>query len=344
MTEISDDIQDDLDELADKHGKDYDDLEALYEKKLERIKETDVIGIEEDDYPEKALATVRSNLQRGSRAGSIGPSGDVEEIPIAAVGNVGRMAWSNGDVVIAHGIVAPPDTDDENRLPGVGIIIMDEDSGVDLTEARKMFRFGNHVRGWFTVDKLTDSFQERDREYYVLGAPEESKIQEADFDSLPSGEEFVQFVNENYIQEEVTLDTLADNLSEEGEEFGSQWLDLRRFEGQVLDSYRDDEKDFGNYVLTDETYASQEEMEDVDELVDADDIENGRTLGLNVWMAPEHVVYGDDSTVVVYGTLSQDDETGKIVMNGTGVAGLIGFPREGNSGGGDHDDTEVDEI
>lgn len=349
-------IEAELDDIADQYDRDLDEVKDIYEDKLDHIENADVIGVDEEDYPEHALRTTRSNLQSATRSGGGGPSGPVEEVPFLAIGNFGVFdSWGNDDdtVMVGVGVAAPPDTEEENRLPGLCAVIMNESAGLDIGKARDLWKWGNHIRGWFTIEKLTESFASRDRSYYIAGSEDRSKIEEADFEgSLPTeADEIREFLGENYVKEDFTLDSVVDAISMEEGEFGANWLDLRRFEGQVVDSYRRDPEDcepgqnpFGKYTLIDDTVASPDELEEDRNIMSEDDVENGRTPGLQAFLPPEQIEYGEDSTVEVYGTVNRDGETGRITMRGAGVAPIIPFPREEEGGGGDHEDVQKEDL
>ena len=349
-----DEIQDELADIAESYDKDLDDVQALYDEKLAHMEEVDVVGIEEDDYPRAALSTVQSQLLSESRSG--GPQGEAVEIPILAVGNFGVFdSWGKDDdtVMVGVGIAAPDDTSSENRPAGPAVFILKESQGLDIGKCRDLWQWGNHLRGWFTVEKLKESFAGRKRTYYVCGSTDRSKVEEADFSgSLPSSNADVQkLLADTYFPETFELETVADNLSMEGEEFGANWLDLRRFQGQVVDYYRrlpedcePDQNPFGKYVLIDQAGASPEELESNRDLVTDDDVENGRTPGLQVFIPPEAVQYGNGSTVEVYGTLTRNSNTGQITMRAAGVAPMIPYPLDEEDEGGDHDDAEQEAL
>lgn len=352
------DVTEELEQIAEEYDRDFDEVRSIYEDKLAHIQNADVIGIDESDFPRHALATVKSNMQSSKRTGGI-VSGDAEEVPILALGLIlvtQNWGQNNDHVAVGVGVAAPPDTDSENRLPGLTAFIMNESDGMDIGKARRIFQWGNHVRGWFAIEKLEEAFGGRDREYYVAGSTDRSKIEEASFDgSLPTEPDAIrQFVNENYVKEDFTLATMADNISVDDDdlEFGANWLDLRRIEGQVVDSFRrlpedcdDDQNPFGKYVLTDDTVESYEDLKERRDLRDEDDIDNDRTPGLQCFVPPEAVKWGEDSTVEIYGVLERNEDNGKHTLRGAGVAPVIPFPRGGDEEeGGDHDDAETEAL
>lgn len=355
-------IDEDIAEIAERYDKEEDQVRSDFEEKLAHIREADVIGIEEDDYETFALSGVKSSYHSAERTG--GFSGEAEEVPILSIGNaLTTDSWGqdNDHVMVGVGIAAPEDTENENRPPGVAVCIMNESEGMDIGAMRRLWKWGQHIRGWFDVTKMTDSYQDRDRTYYLLQSTDRSKAEEADFsDSLPSTLADVrEFINEHYVRETFALQPGPDNpkpsaaqaLSREDEEdFGSQWADLRRFRGQVVDDFKrlpedcePDENPFGKYVLIDDTVATPDEIEAEGELVTDEDVENGRTPGLQVMLPPEAVEYGMDSTLEVYGTLQRDDETGQISMRGAGVCPIIPYPRDDGSEEGE-DSAEVESL
>lgn len=347
-----DDIDDEISAIAAEYGRDESDVRAKYDEKLDYIKSTDVIGV--DDYERAALNTTRSYFQRKKRAGEA--SGEVEEVPVLAIGNYGVFTgWGDDDdsVMIGVGVAAPEDTEDENRVPGLTAFVMKESVGMDLGKARQLWQWGNHIRGWFVVDTFDEEFAARDRSYYLADSTSESRMEEADFSgSLPSEPDKIrEFLNNNFVLESFTLQNVADNVSREGDEFGANWLDLRRIEAQVVDTFRRDPEDcdadenpFGKYAVIDDSVASAEELAGNRDVVTDDDVDSGRQLGLQVFCSPEKVKYGEDSTLELYGTVGRNPETGQHTMRAAGVAPVIPFPRESDDEGGDAEDVETDVI
>lgn len=348
-----DDIDQRIEDIASDYDTDPETVRKKYEEKLEQIESKDVIGIGKDELKDVALQTTVANLQSGSRTG---PAGEVEEVPILAIGNYGVFdTWGqdNDTVLVGVGIVAPEDKSDENRPPGVGVFILKESVGLDIGRARQEWLWGEHIRGWFTVDKMAESFTTRDRTYYILESTDESKFEGADFSGdLPGSPADVRdLLANNFVKESFTLATVADNLSVSGEDFGSNWADLRRIKGQVVDAYRrlpeecePGENPFGKLVLVDSTVGNMDDLEENRDLVTEDELENGRQPGLQVYLPPEAVQYGEDSTLEVYGTLTRNEETGQITMDGAGVAPLVPYPYDDGDEGGSSDDTEVESL
>lgn len=353
------DIQTELKSIADEFDVGVDDVESLYESRLEHFSDVDVINVDEADYPAEALATVRSHYFAQSRTAS--GSRETLEIPILAIGHFGTFNdWGrdNDTVLVAVGVAAPPDSPDENRPAGLCVFLLSEARGIDIGRAREMWQWGAQLNGWFALERLTESFAGRSRTYYVANSTDRSKLEEATFDTLPDNPAAVQeLLAENFIPESFELadinpESLAEVLSVEGEEFGSNWLDLRRYRGRVVDSFRrlpeecePDENPFGVYRMIDDSVAvgGLNELESNELLYSNTDSENSRTPGLQVIVPPESVQWGEDSTLELYGIVRQNSETGQVTMRAAGIAPIIPVPYPEN-GGGDHDDVEQTEL
>lgn len=352
-----------LDELAQNHDADPDKVREKYEEKLalaqEKIKAGETVDVTEEQAAKYAVNMVRADLQTLER------TGETIETPILAIGNYGIFeGWGedNDSVLVGVGVAVPPDGESENRPAGLGVAIMSEKQGVDLGRARKLWQWGEHIRGWFNISKMTDSFQADKKTYYTLNSTSNSRVEEADFSGdLPTDDSALrQFVNENYVNNTFALQpdedddrmALPNAVSKGGEDFGSQWLDLRRFEGQVVDYYRrlpedcdpsQDEQPFGKYVLTDDTIDSAEDAAADPHLTSEEDREQGRQPGLQVFVEPEMVEYGPGATIEVYGVLTRDDESGQHRLNAAGISPIFPIPIEDEEGG-DADDVEQEPL
>lgn len=346
---MDDETKAQLEEVAADYDRDYDDVAQLYEDKLTQVQEADVVGLADDEYPQIALNTVVGKLQQQARTG---PTGEAEEVPVLAIGNFGvfdNWGQNNDTVMVAVGIASPDDTESENRPAGVTVFFLNESRGLDIGKARDMWKWGNHLRGWFDMEKL-DTFTGRKRSYYRGNSTDRSRVEHDEFDDLPTEPAAVrEFVNDHFVKESFTLDDVASAVPPEYDEFGASWADLRRFQGQVVDVFRRTEAEcdpgdnpFGKMTLIDHTVASPDELESNDDLVDEDDVKNGRQLGLQVFCEPDHIEYGEDSTVEVYGNLTRSD-TGKHTMRACGVAPIIPVPYDDGQGE-DHDDAEQEAL
>lgn len=345
--DINPEVVDELESLAAESEKSLEVLKQQYLEKRESNKErlSGVMG--EEELIEATLNGVRADLQFQART-----TGEVEELDIFALGHHGTMDWEDRDnggekeVVIALGIVAPDDKPDENRPAGVAAFICDETDGVDLGNIRKRFEFGNHLAGWFSIRK-NDDFSDRKRTYYLGNCNDETKVEEVELDLPTEPDDQCEFVRQ-YVPEESDVTEIASNLSREGDNFGTSWLDMRRVTGQVVDAYRDRDsggRGTGIFRVIDSSVSGPEELERLPYMTD-EDVEKGRTPGLNVWIPPEFVECGRESTIELIGDLSKNPETGQISMNAVAAIPHIPYPYEDNSNGdgGDHDDVEAESL
>lgn len=330
-----------LQEASEEYGVPYDELEEKYRENYADAREQAVIELShEDSLRPAALDRTLGGYQESRQTGVI--TGEPEEVPIMAIGHQGsRDDFGEGDddIVVASGIVNPDDREDENMPAGLATFYLDADD-VDRLDVREKFRFGNEILGNVAVKRQEDAFPGRSRTYYFAGSDEDTFFESADFDGWPddlAGKR--NLVNQHIVPEsdKVQLDALDQSLSQEADGTFGFWYDLKRIEGQVVDAYKDTEKDFGIYKVIAEPYGDPDELRDTP-LYSDEDAENDRTPGLQIWASPEQVRNREGARIEVYGLLEADPDSGHITMTGVGVVDLL--PKPYDEDGGDSNESD----
>lgn len=328
---MAEEVQDELEELASALDVSVDDVIERFEERVETFMGKKMGDIAESEVPEIALSSLRSDVISEVRV-----EGETETIPILSLGNQGIMTMRGSEVLKAAGIINPQQGGLVNKggkadPPGLAIILCDEAEGADLGRMRQQFFPLATLEGTFTR-RLASEIQSKGlapdgspAPVYLLETTSKTDVQEKEIEQLPDTREQKRgLINNQYITQadSFTLSDFEEHISATNPNgfpvgYGA---DIKRIRGHVIDVKRDDEKDYGLYVLVDDSVADTGELEDSG----LDTGRRGQKLGLRAWVPPEQAIYGKQSVVEAYGVL-QENGDGKISMSAYGIVPIVKF-------------------
>lgn len=317
------DIESQLEPLAEDSPFEVESLMELYEEKLEVVEERAGDAVPEETKQSHAMALVRSDFSE-----ELAASSSTDAVDIISLGHGGVRNWSNGDVLIAYGVIQPPD---EPAHPGG--IIFEEGDGHNFSELKGKFQPLQRLSGDFNWSASTDL-----AETYVVNATPTTEVTIEDTDMTL--EERRQWVNDNHVTDEAEIANIMDHLSADSDSAGfagTIGADIKRIQGTIRDYFVSEDGQTGGYVIQD------------DSLVDPRDYDEDRVIGdkrefgLTAWIDPDLMNYGEDSICDFYGSISMMD-SGQVVMNVCSVVPLSGMATELDIEAESSPSTEDDDI
>lgn len=330
-----------IEEMAERTGLDVEEITEKVDEKYESMMEHKSAKVDADELRGHALRSINNqlaNIQGSNRSG-----GEVEELPVLTLGYQYKD-FNNGDALATLGLVNPPDDP-----AGLMTMVLKEDDGLDYSYLKDVFQPLNTVRG-FVTRRPVGSYDSEPKVtkggnvVYTGESTDASKFEVVDPDemddsdplsSLPADQEAKrELLHDNFLTDEdrVTVVDYAEHLSVENEKgfavaFGA---DVKRFRGEVVDTFHHEESGFTTMTMTDDTVFTTEDIPE--ELVS----DKMRTPGLQVQTEPEMLTAGEGSILDVYGYIDQYD--GHYSMRAFGFVPIVEFPRdESTSGSGQED-------
>lgn len=320
------DVNAQLEQLANDSPYDVESLKELFEEKLAEVEENSTDEVPEESKRRHALMLTKSDYTRELSAGS-----SADELDIISLGHGGIRSWSDGDVLIAYGVVQPPD-----EPAHVGGIIFDEGDGHNFNELKGKFQPLQRLSGGFNWNASTDL-----ADTYVVNATATTEVTVQDTDM--SLEERRQWVNNNHVTERAEISNIMDHLSAGSDQAGFAGTigsDVKRIQGSVVDYFVSNDGETGGYVIQDDSIVDPRDY-DEDRVVG-----DKREYGLTAWIDPELMNYGENSICDFYGSVTMMDN-GQVVMNVYSVVPLPGMANEidikAESGGTPDDDNDIAE-
>lgn len=351
MTSIEEIIAD----TAEQVGLDRDEVEARYEEQFDKLKTGLKRKTDEDKLKRNAALIVRNHLLNLSSSGFGG--GDVESLPMISLGyrrRSGEHFVTDGDALIALVIVNPVEDP-----AGVGIVLIDENHGVDIEYAMDVFQPLNALRAYVSRRQVGSAdgeptIKKGGKPTYLCNSTSQSKFEVVDFDEvddddpiseLPSDEEARrELIHEHFITEEdeFTLQNYAEHktrtIAGRNRDYEVAFgIDVKRITGMVVDNYAND-NGFGIITIVDDTIMDETDINE--ELIS----DRQRTPGLQAPLDPSLLTFGNDSIVDLYGYIEQHGETGQFRLQVLGVVPISATEPEDHSSSGSSDSSIEEET
>jgi len=283
------DVETRLQQIAEKFGRDLDDVQEAYEATLDDIASQGRMNGNQELLQKTALHVVTGDITREE---SIGGGEMVELIAIGAALKYWNLRDENGDVVKKDGQNVKKEVVNANALIKDGedfrlaALILDETNGVDIGKVMEQFKPFNVLKG-----KVRKNKSEKYPGYII------NSVQDTEFEEVEEGGLADMSVEERHAAVLDTVDTasfatILDDLSmtentQAGEfpvEFG---IDVKVINGRIADYYYNDEKELYNYTIVDSEIT---EPDDLEGTIFSD--ENKRTNGLTCWTDQSKMEYG----------------------------------------------------
>lgn len=331
-------VKDDIVDLADREGvevdtivekavENYEDLEAKYNGAMPSRKMWSV-----------ALSSVEGEIMNEKSMGG-------DPVDIITIGRSRVQNWGDNDdperqderpVVIGHGIAQP-----EGERMGIASIILDTSEGITLQEAFNAFTEPwNTFRTNFFVGE-TDAKELQSG--WVLNVASNTDLTSPESYEGDDSTERIHELADRFIDDVRLTDLVGPggpSLSErESSGHGTRpvdfGIDIKRIpQAKVVDTYRDDDRDAGNFTIVDDSIVDQSELQGT-ALLDGD---SQRTAGLTCWCDPQIVDHGPGSVGDFYGVIDEND--GHITMDLRGVDIFLSKPRGESPGDRKNQETE----
>lgn len=316
---MNDSVKSELDSIADSFEMDYEEVEEVYETKLEDVKSRSLVELPEEKLQKNTLRVVRSTITADQRT----DYGETMDIPVLAIGfNRVFEDWGddNETVLVAHGVIKPSEDDPL----GIGTFFLSDADGLDPYRLREKFTARTTLRA-----KVSVSENDLDHTYQCRSI-EDGYVKEVtdpdDLGGIPVDVEDQLKLLHNVV-EEATIEDITEHLSitdsrenSDGSvsRFPTQFgADMRRINGDVVDVYiPDDRSNSAIYTIRDATVFDEADFQEYPELERED---GDRTPGLTVWVDQAIAEFGEGSQVEFYGPIQEDDDTGQITMNAIGA-------------------------
>lgn len=274
------------------------DVKTWYEDKLE-------------EYGDQKLARITVQSEFNSWVNT-GADGEVRMITIGANDD----PFNNGDVFMGYALCIP-----EDSPVRVGAVVFDR-GDIDVTEElkSKFYEPFTPVKGDFDI---RDAQKPVGSNAYTLNAVEQTTVTE--FDAEKDLDERREMVQEYIPTARIAEIGEALSLTNDRGFAAGFGVDMRLIEDAYVHEARVGDNG-ARMVLQDDSFVDARDLgEDVrGEEGDA---------GLNAFIDPEQVDFGDGSILNVYGSIAPNQD-GKVTMSVYGVDPVHKTEREGDSGGG----------
>lgn len=335
-------VENRIEELAERTDLSVDELTEKVDAKHESMMEHKSAEITSEELRVHALKSVyneHENLQGSNRS-----SGEVEELPILTLGYQYKDAekfYTDEDALSVLALVNPPEDP-----AGLMTMLLEQEDGLDLSYLKEVFQPLNTVRGYATR-RPVGSYDSEPKvtkggnAVYTGRSTSESKFEVVDPDEmddsdplsgLPADQEAKrELLHDNFLTDEdrVTVADYAEHQSVLDERGYAVALgaDIKRFRGEVVDTFHHEESGFTTMTMTDDTVFTAEDIPE--ELVS----DKMRTPGLQVQIEPEMLTAGEGSVLDVYGFIDQYE--GHYSMNAFGFVPIVEYPRDESTSGSD---------
>lgn len=342
--ELDDKLEQKVQNVVEDSSFNREEVDRRVEEKYEEYKERQVSAMDDADIRRAAVNSVTNNLLNISTE-----SVQYEELPILTMGYEYREAeyfYTAEDALVAFGVVNP-----EDDPAGFATFTIESEHGLDLGYVSDLFEPLNPVIG--DVDRRRvgafdgePNFKKGGFRTYQISTGSESTFRQVtddtDFGKLPTDREDKRdLINQNFVTEEdhVTIQNYPEHVTAKNNSGYplANGIDVKRMRGEVVDVYSDNETGFGVMTLVDGTVYDESDISE--ELLN----DQMRTPGLQVFMDPSLLQYGEGSQLDVYGTVVQNDD-GQFRMNGFGSIPLIAFDRNETESQSADDDIEEEMI
>lgn len=335
-------LKEKIGEIIEKTGLSMDEVDSHLEERYVEFTKRQSSELPEGEMEKLVARATHNDLMNVS-----GPQVQYEELPILTMGFQYRKAesfYTDQDAVVGLGIVNPSDDP-----AGLASFVIEEADGLDMDYIQEIFQPLNTIVGDVqrrrigTFDNESHFEKGGSPTYHITTGPKSTFRDEGEFDAIPEDrEEKRDLINGHFITEEgddvVTIQNYAEHERVENASGYplSNGIDVKRIRGEVANVYEGD--GFGIMVVTDDTVFNESDVPD--DLIS----EEQRTPGLQVFMDPPLLQYGEGSWLDVYGYVEQSRKTGQWQMSAFGAIPIINFEREDSSNASSNDDVEEDLI
>lgn len=351
---MQDETKQELEEVAERAEVDFDTVHSKYDKAFDKVERAYQGGEDQSVIESHAVKIVRNDLLNIGGGSGYG-GGEAETLPVLSLGSIYREKdyfVTDGDGLVGLGIINPPEDP-----AGLSTFVIDSQHGVDLELAAEAFDPLTTMRAHVSRRQIgtrdgENKIRKGGSPTYLCNSTEKSKFEIVEPDDVDDSDPISQLpgdreakremIHENFITDadEVTLQNVPDHrssLNSAGFEtaFG---IDVKRFRGQVIDVYSDEDSGFGTMTLLDDTVSDGDEVPE--DLIS----DQQRNPGLQVIIDPRHLQYGENSLLDVYGFIEQHNESGQYRMMGFGIIPIVEFEREfdgGETTDDDHDEKTI---